>query len=148
MSFANMPMLPGLPPMMGPGVMQLVELLPEPSELEEAAAYLDGSGIPNEALMKSAKFLAQLALMMKQSGLMMEGSAPTEALRLSCPTCGKSFAVDDAAGYWGKVSNGFLYQCSNGGSHEATIIGSGRKGSLTEPEQLAHDAEPQLVTIA
>lgn len=146
MAMPGMGMMAGMLP---PGVQQLLDSLPEPDELEAAAARLLNPGeVRGDELSshpETATFLSLLAQVMKQHGLVEESKEQTEAIRLECPTCHKDFAVANAYQYRRRIEEGFLYACAN--DHSVTPIGSGRLGSLSPDEQLTSENEPNIVVI-
>lgn len=124
----------------GLGMMAIAQNMPSPGELETAAGNLHATGDE-----KVAVFCEMLAQVLKQQGVTEQTEAPTEVLKLHCSQCGMEFQVTDAAGYWRKVEEGFLYACENG--HPPNIVGSGARGMLTEEEEATRNNEPNIVTV-
>lgn len=140
--------------MLPPGVQQLVDSLPSPDAMERTAQWMQEGGLqvtepysgnaPNDEQVESvANFLNLLAQLIKQQGLYQQAELEqTEQLKLECPECHLTFAVDNALSYRRRVQEGYLCACANG--HEPVVIGSGRLGEKTPDEQLTLE-HPNLV---
>jgi hypothetical protein len=132
--------------MLPPGVQQLVDSVPTPEQLLNAAGELTSyERVDSTDAEAVAKFLVILAQLLRQNDLIEQSANQTEPLRLECPACHQTYAVDNALQYRRRVQEGWLYGCAN--EHPATTIGSGRMGELTEDEQNTFESEHKLRVI-
>lgn len=135
--------------MLPPGMAQLYDALPAPDVLHRVAEGLNNGEGKHPANVEDCQavsvFLSMLGQLLSQQMLTEESKQQTEQLKLSCPECGKEFAVDNAYQYRRRVEEGFLCACADG--HEPRVIGSGRLGELTPDEALTYNNDPTIKVI-